>query len=1106
MSSDPTTTNSATFWEAVKNRLSESLEKIEKNKSKLISAGRKAEQVYERAQLRQALEARILANGINGNPACARFLEGKGLGVNQATVYRWRNKEIDLPLGSFRNVRKAIIALGGNLAQFVPAEELERHRLFAALKFAARKLLEFHAFPFSDDIITETQFDAIFTTAERIERFAWKSEQAWIGWFNDFAKSDCVKDVSSKFSWDCEYLKEPLDVLTFSGILRVVKDLLWDDSRASNCETEASDFVGRTIITKSQVDQLRCAEDSEPSLQSTAEVTPTRLQHSAERLIGRDADLMRLHQTLADGHKNVVVIRAWAGVGKTSLVVEWMAELALKGWCGVERVFDWSFYSQGTRQDGEGDKVASADAFITEALKFFGDLDPIGGSPWDRGARLARLVGERKALLVLDGLEPLQQPPGPLAGQIKDPSIGALLKGLAGKNEGLCIVTTRERIEDLKSFYGKTADDWELSHLSEDAGEELLRVLGVLGTVQERCAASREVRGHALTLHLMGRYLALAHHGDIRKCDLFEFSEADNVVQGGHAFRVLRAYETWLASNGEAGRRQLAILRLLCLFDRPADPLCLAALRQQPAILGLTEDVAGISDVQWNIAVKRLEEIGLITSVEFKQMKVKGYSRELGLARLEERESHLTLPDPEEFRSSSLLLPSSSFSLDAHPLLREHFAKQLRATEDSAWREGHQRLFSHLQASVPYWPVGVDGLGPLYQAVAHGCHAGLEQTVCTDIYRDRILWGTGKGGFYSTKKLGAIGADLGAVACFFTKPWSMVSANLSPTNQSWLLNEAALRLRGVGRLSEAVEPMRVGLEMAVAQKDWRNAAIYASNLSGLELTLGEVLAALVAAKQSVDYADRSQDALERMGRRSVYANVLHQSGQPEDALPAFREAEDMQAERQPMYPRLYSLWGFRYCDLLLVDAERAAWRVTMASPPAGDVRQLQAICESVAERADYARKIANRESWLLDIGLDHLTAARAALYRALLDSVSLPVRSFHSGCPSSMSCDAAVDCLRRSGRSDHLPRGLLTRAWLRFVMGDVAGCRGELAEAWEVAEHGEMRLFMADILLSRGRFFRDPLDLVQARTLIEQCHYYRRNKELADGEASLQTK
>lgn len=45
----------------------------------------------------------------------------------------------------------------------------------------------------------------------------------------------------------------------------------------------------------------------------------------------------------------------------------------------------------------------------------------------------------------------------------------------------------------------------------------------------------------------------------------------------------------------------------------------------------------------------------------------------------------------------------------------------------------------------------------------------------------------------------------------------------------------------------------------------------------------------------------------------------------------------MQAERQPEFPLLYSLPGFRYADLLLAPAERAAWQlisVSAGGPPA----------------------------------------------------------------------------------------------------------------------------------------------------------------------------
>src|SRR5207302_10720409 len=98
----------------------------------------------------------------------------------------------------------------------------------------------------------------------------------------------------------------------------------------------------------------------------------------------------------------------------------------------------------------------------------------------------------------------------------------------------------------------------------------------------ELLASSREVDGHALTLNLLGRFLARAHGGDIRRRDLVKFEEADRKEQGGTTFKMLAAFEHWFAKGGELGSRQLAVLRILGLFDRPADAGCLAALRQPP--------------------------------------------------------------------------------------------------------------------------------------------------------------------------------------------------------------------------------------------------------------------------------------------------------------------------------------------------------------------------------------------------------------------------------------------------------------------------------------------------------------------------------------------
>ena len=206
---------------------------------------------------------------------------------------------------------------------------------------------------------------------------------------------------------------------------------------------------------------------------------------------------------------NVYTLVAWGGVGKTSLVAHWVSQrMAAKGWPGVERYFDWSFYSQGT---GES-RQTSSDLFIQEALKFFDDPDPTKGSPWERGERLAGLVRRHRTLLVLDGIEPLQYPVNdPQAGRLKDQALEALLQGLAADNPGLCVVTTREHLKNIESQ--ATTEEQKLDKLVKEAAIALLRHLQVVGTEAEMEAAWKDAGGHALTLQLLGRFLADASDG-----------------------------------------------------------------------------------------------------------------------------------------------------------------------------------------------------------------------------------------------------------------------------------------------------------------------------------------------------------------------------------------------------------------------------------------------------------------------------------------------------------------------------------------------------------------------------------------------------------------
>ena len=240
-----------------------------------------------------------------------------------------------------------------------------------------------------------------------------------------------------------------------------------------------------------------------------------------------------------EAHPRVLTFVALGGEGKTALVAKWAVGMAEKDWPDCEAAFAWSFYSQGTREQ----LAASSDLFLAEALKFFGAPAVEGvESGHDKGRRLAKWIGDKRAALILDGLEPLQYAPtSPLAGQLKDEGLRALLKGLAQHNRGLCLVTTRYAIKDLEG-YSATAPQRDLAPLSKESGARLLESLGVRGTRQEREQLSEDVKGHALTLNLIGSYLRDAYGGDIRKRDLIKLEEADAEEQGGHAFRAMDAY------------------------------------------------------------------------------------------------------------------------------------------------------------------------------------------------------------------------------------------------------------------------------------------------------------------------------------------------------------------------------------------------------------------------------------------------------------------------------------------------------------------------------------------------------------------------------------
>ena len=771
-----------------------------------------------------------------------------------------------------------------------------------------------------------------------------------------------------------------------------------------------------------------------PPREEDSRVSIAHLPSAGAYLLGREADLARLQQAWASPREHVITVIGRGGEGKSNLVRHWLNHMAANGWPDAARVYGWSFYSQGTN-----DKAASADQFIDQALRFFGEHEPERLKSADaRGERLAELVGSSRNLLILDGLEPLQYPPGPMYGRLKDPALQTLIASLTARNRGLCIITTRENLPELASTRHSLTPEIELPPLTPEAGARLLANLGVSGSDAERESVATKLGGHAFSVHLLGTYLAEVHGGDIARAGEVALLDEDS-ASGKHARHILASYEKWLsggtlagsdlspeeaADATQTGAEMLAVLRLLGLFDRAATMEAINALRAEPAITGLTEPLVSLSVPEWRRTLARLRNLQLI-------------DHEVG--------------DVE--------------TIDAHPLLREYFAEQVDRMHESATK-AHRRLYEHFKNAAPDLPETLRDMAPLFEAVVHGCKAGEWKDALDTVFKRRMQRGSR---FFATRRLGALGACIASLAAFFTNPWRQLSASFSGTDTAYILGNTGFYLSSVGRFDECADPLMLALESTRSAQRWRDASVTATNLSNVYLTLGDVAAALRYAEQAVEFAVWSKDVAHIIRRASLVGNVLDVAGAPEEALRAFAEAEGMQSHKTPI---LMAINGFQYTDLLL--------RMATGASANGADRQ----------RAMHEITTRNEQH------IAHIEAGTFSLFSRALPRLLIGRTSAVLGKDLSRACelfDEAISLLREATRAHLLAMGLVWRAEFRRMTNDREPADRDLTEVEQLsARHGMLR-WQIESAVERAWFhhtFGAPQDsrekLAEAKQLIKK--------------------
>jgi hypothetical protein len=215
----------------------------------------------------------------------------------------------------------------------------------------------------------------------------------------------------------------------------------------------------------------------------------------------------------------------------------------------------------------------------------------------------------------------------------------------------------------------------------------------------------------------------------------------------------MESYQTWFREGPE-----LSVLRILGLFDRPADEKAVGALLKPPAIAGLTELLADLSPTERRTILARLRRARLLTGED----------------------------------------PHNPGHLDAHPLVREYFGEQLRSERTEAWKEGNRRLFEYYQTIAPQLPNNFREMEPLFLAVVCACNVGLYREALHEVYIPRIQRGKA---CFAANVLGARGALLSILVHFFERgrwgsPVEMAveGQNLMAEDQLFILMQAALYL------------------------------------------------------------------------------------------------------------------------------------------------------------------------------------------------------------------------------------------------------------------------------------------------------------------------
>jgi tetratricopeptide (TPR) repeat protein len=755
-----------------------------------------------------------------------------------------------------------------------------------------------------------------------------------------------------------------------------------------------------------------------------------KLPSATTHLFGREAELEQINAW--KDHKGIFLWVAEGGTGKSALVRWWLERQA---WPAGTRFLGHSFYSQGSRN-----QATSSRSFLLEALKQLEVKHEESTADDELGRMLAEAVAATPTVLVLDGIEPLQQiaDDNKLNGMVKDRGLAALLEKLARQpGQSLCLASSRLHIPESSIADAAFFIQRELGLLQPEGAMQLLRQRGVRGTDVEIESMAQRCGQHPLALVLAAEFCHTFLQDSAAE---FLAREWQPQTGGKHAASIMALFDHALEEEQQALDRELALI--LGLFDRPAPWRALLALKQAAPIVGLTVALHEADEAVILESLARLSQWGLLNA-------------------------DLACNEPE---------------LDAHPLVREYFGGLLEQKQVEAWRAAHNVLFEWFCKLPAKWqPDTQEEMDPLYRAIGHGCKArryltALETVFMLRIHRSEEVYGLFQLGDYSS--------SLAALAGFFPNGWNqpplavntvIPKESLGERACSWLQSSVSFCFAALGWLEEALMLREVDRSVWLDRGDHNNFCASNMNMTNLLALLGRWREAEFLSREALDAALNIEDK-EKCWQRTVESygclgRTLHNQGCLSKALSAFKQAEAVLVNHSPSTPQLYSTDGYDYARLLLEHADK------------------QKRLSEVLGRGRAALRIDKKQKNITSVALDYCVIGLANLARNKPDAAP--------------ALNQAVATMQRAGLLQRQPEMHLARATYLRAIRDFPAAWADHDAAYAIAYRGNMRTYLAECVLLAANLHLDEGHVAEAAAqyasvaqLIREDGYGRRYTEL----------